>query len=68
MLHSCLLAGLWIRTEICSSPNPPSDFWEVRAGCLLRRHVVPRRSTVDVNAFNFKDASDHCDETAQRPD
>ena len=28
-----------------------SDFWEVRAGCLLRHHVVPRRSTVDVNAF-----------------
>ena len=48
--------------------EPPSDFWEVRAGCLLRHHVVPRRSTVDVNAFNFKDASDHCDETAQRPD
>ena len=31
-----------------------SDFWEVRAGCLLRHHVVPRRSTIDVTAF--KDA------------
>jgi hypothetical protein len=27
----------------------PADFWGVRAGCLLRHHVVPRHTTVDVS-------------------
>ena len=28
-----------------------NDFWEVKAGCLRRHHVTPRRSTVDVSKF-----------------
>eukprot|EP00435_Cladocopium_sp_Y103_P030130 s3673_g7.t1 len=28
-----------------------NDFWEVKAGCLLRHHMNPRHSTVNVNKF-----------------
>ena len=31
----------------------PRDYWEVRAGCLLRHHVVPRR-----HLFRISDAGD----------
>ena len=31
----------------------PRDYWEVRAGCLLRHHVVPRR-----HLFRINDAGD----------
>ena len=33
--------------------NVPRDFWEVRAGCLLRHHVIPRRQL-----FRVTDAGD----------
>ena len=33
--------------------NVPRDFWEVRAGCLLRHHVIPRRQL-----FRITDAGD----------
>ena len=33
--------------------NNPRDYWEVRAGCLLRHHVVPRR-----HLFRIHDAGD----------
>ena len=23
--------------------NRPKDFWELRAGCLIRHHILPRR-------------------------
>ena len=29
-----------------------NDFWEVKAGCLLRHHVTPRHSTVDISKFS----------------
>ena len=28
-----------------------ADFWEVRAGCLIRHHVSPRHSTIDVKEY-----------------
>ena len=28
-----------------------ADFWEVRAGCLLRQNLVPRHSSIDVTKF-----------------
>ena len=28
------------------------DFWEVKAGCLLRHHATPRHSTVDISKFS----------------
>ena len=33
--------------------NNPRDYWEVRAGCLLRHHVVPRR-----HLFRIHDVGD----------
>ena len=29
-----------------------NDFWEVKAGCLLRHHVTPQHSTVDISKFS----------------
>ena len=29
-----------------------NDFWEVKAGCLLRHHATPRHSTVDISKFS----------------
>ena len=37
---------------ICLATNP-RDYWEVRAGCLLRHHVVPRR-----HLFRVSDVGD----------
>ena len=31
--------------------NDVTDFWEVRSGCLIRHHVVPRHSTIDVSKY-----------------
>ena len=27
------------------------DFWEVRAGCLIRRHIAPRRNTMNIHDY-----------------
>ena len=33
------------------------DFWELKAGCLTRHHVVPRRALFDPRALSAKDLS-----------
>ena len=32
-----------------------SDYWEVKAGCLLRHHLVPRRTLFDPKTMNQKE-------------
>ena len=43
-MDSTTLPDGWTMRDgyICLAANP-RDYWEVRAGCLLRHHVVPRR-------------------------
>ena len=31
------------------------DYWEVKAGCLIRHHVVPRRTQFDINSISLRD-------------
>jgi hypothetical protein len=33
------------------------DFWELKAGCLIRHHVVPRRALFDPRVLSAKDLS-----------
>ena len=33
----------------------PKDYWEVRSGCLIRHHVIPRRTRFDPSKMSEKD-------------
>ena len=35
--------------------NTSKDYWEVKAGCLIRHHVVPRRTQFDINSMSLRD-------------
>ena len=51
---SQLLDGWTVKADGCFHlTDTPRDYWEIRAGCLIRHHVVPRR-----HLFRMTDAGD----------
>ena len=54
---SALPTGWKFEDGYISLEDHTKDFWEIKAGCLLRHHVVPRRALFDPRALSAKDLS-----------
>ncbi|CAL1154182.1 unnamed protein product [Cladocopium goreaui] len=54
---SALPSGWKFENGYIQLTEQPKDYWEIKSGCLIRHHVVPRRTRFDPNKMSEKDKS-----------